>query len=89
MLENYAKISKIKQLEAIGARWMTMGHLVVPPGPTMAPAGVAPPVPPHQSKGDAQETHLQAFSMVDSKSMRDQGPKRSIAWIGDSPSNRR
>jgi hypothetical protein len=35
MQENYAKISKIKQLEAIGARWATMGHLVASPGPTM------------------------------------------------------
>jgi hypothetical protein len=42
MQENYTKISKIKQLEAIGARWATMGHLVVPPGPTMASLGVAP-----------------------------------------------
>ena len=32
MQENYAKISKIKQLEAIGARWATMGHLVAPLG---------------------------------------------------------
>ena len=26
MQENYAKISKIKQLEVIGARWATMDH---------------------------------------------------------------
>jgi hypothetical protein len=26
MQENYGKISKIKQLEAIGARWATMAH---------------------------------------------------------------
>ena len=57
MQENYAKISKIKQLEAIGARWATMGHLEVPPGPTMALAGVALQVPPHQSMGNGQETH--------------------------------
>jgi hypothetical protein len=50
--ENYAKISKIKQLEAIGSRWATMGHLVVPPGPTMVLAGVALQVPPNQSMGN-------------------------------------
>ena len=44
-----------------------MGHLVAPPGPTMVPAGVSPLVPPHQSMGNGQETHLQAFSTVDSK----------------------
>ena len=49
MQENYAKISKIKQLEAIGARWATMGHLVVSSILTMAPTGVALQVPPHQS----------------------------------------
>ena len=63
-----------------------MGHLVAPPGPTMALVGVAPPLPPHQSVGNGQETHLQAFSTVDSKLVCDQGPKRSITWIGDSPS---
>ena len=44
MQENYAKISKIKQLEAIGARWATMGHLVASPGPTMAPPSVVQPM---------------------------------------------
>jgi hypothetical protein len=63
-----------------------MGHLVAPPGPTMAPTGVAPPVPPHQSVGNGQEAHSQAFSTVDSNSVRDQGPKRGITWIADSPS---
>ena len=87
MQENYTKIPKIKQLEAIGARWPTMGHLVAPPGPTMALTGVVPLVPPHQSVVDDQEMHLQAFSTVDFKSVRDQGPKRSITWIGDSPSS--
>ena len=67
MQENYTRIPKIKQLEAIGARWATMGHLVAPSSPTMAPAGVAPQVPPHQSVGNGLETHLQAFSTVDSK----------------------
>ena len=85
MQENYTKTSKIKQLEAIGARWATMGHLEVPPGPTMALAGVALQVPPHQSMGNGQETHLQAFSTIDSKSVHDQGSKRGITWIADSP----
>ena len=80
------KKSKIKQLEAIGARWATMGHLMAPPGLTMALAGVAPLVPPHQSMGNGQETHPQAFSTVVSKSVHDQGPKRGITWIDDSPS---
>ena len=86
MQENYAKISKIKQLEAIGARWATMGHLVAPPRPTMTPAGVAPLVPPHQSMGNGQETHLQAFFIIYSKLVRDQGLKRGITWIDDSSS---
>ena len=75
MQENYTKISKIKQLEAIGARWATMGHLVASPGPTMVPAGMALQVPPHQSVGNDQETHLQAFSAVDSKLVHDQSEK--------------
>jgi len=87
MQENYAKISKIKQLEAIGARWATMGQLEVPPGPTMALAGVALQVPPHQSMGNGQETQPQAFSTVHPKSVHDQGPKRGITWIDDSPSS--
>ena len=86
MQENYTKIPKIKQLEAIGARWATKGHLVGPPSPTMASASVAPLVPPHQSMGNGQETHLQAFSTIDSKSVHDQGPKRGNTWIDDSPS---
>jgi hypothetical protein len=80
------KTSKIKQLEAIGARWATMGHLVAPRGPTMASASVALQVPPHRSVGNGQETHPQAFSTIDSKSVHDQGPKRGITWIDDSPS---
>jgi hypothetical protein len=86
MQDNYTKISKIKQLEAIGARWATMGHLEAPLGPTMASASMALQVPPHQSMGNGQETHLQAFSTVDSKSVHDQGPKRGITWIDDSSS---
>ena len=66
--------------------WATMGHLVVPPGPTMAPTSMAPLVPPHQSMGNGQETHSQASSTVDSKSVHDQGSKRGITWIADSPS---
>ena len=34
-----------------------------------------------------QETHLQAFFTVDSKSVHDQGPKGGITWIADSPSS--
>ena len=86
MQENYAKISKIKQLEAIEARWATIGHLVAPAGPTMVLSGVALQVPPHQSMGNGQETHSQASSTVDSKSVHDQGSKRGITWIADSPS---
>ena len=33
-----------------------------------------------------QETHSQASSTVDSKSVHDQGLKRGITWIADSPS---
>ena len=75
MQENYAKISKIKHLEAIEARWATIGHLVAPAGPTMVLSGVALQVPPHQSVGNDQETHLQAFSAVDSKLVHDQSEK--------------
>ena len=63
-----------------------MDHLVAPSGPTMVLAGVALQVPPHQSVGNGQEAHLQAFSTVDSKLVDDQGPKRGITWIDDSPS---
>ena len=62
-----------------------MGHLVAPPGPTMALAGMALQVPPHQSMGNGQETHLQALSTIDSKSVHDKGSKRGITWIADSP----
>jgi hypothetical protein len=41
------KYKKIKQIEAIGARRATIGHLVGLAGPTMPPAGVAPSMPPH------------------------------------------
>ena len=85
MQENYAKISKIKQIEAIGAKRATMGHLVGPTDPTKLPAGVALQVPPRQSMGNGQETYPQAFSTVDSKSVHDQGPKRGITWIANSP----
>ena len=87
MQENYTRIPKINQLEAIGARWATMTHLVALPGPTMALAGMALQVPPHQSMGNGQQTHLQAFCTIDSKLVHDQGLKRSITWIGDSPSS--
>jgi hypothetical protein len=53
--ENYTKISKIKQLEAIGARRATMGHLVGLTDPTMPPVDVAQPEPPHQSVGSGQK----------------------------------
>jgi hypothetical protein len=32
-----------------------------------------------------QETHSQALSTVDFMSVQDQGPRRSITWIADSP----
>jgi hypothetical protein len=62
-----------------------MGHLVGLGDPTMPPTDVAPQVPPHQSMGSDQETHLQAFSTINSKSAQDEGPKRGITWIDDSP----
>jgi hypothetical protein len=35
-------------------------------------------------RGTGQETHPQAFSTIDSKSVQDQRPKISITWIADS-----
>jgi hypothetical protein len=81
MQENYTKISKIKQLEAIGVRRATMGHLVGLANPTMPSADVAPLAPPHQSMGVANKHILQAFSTVDFKSVQDEGLKRGITWI--------
>jgi hypothetical protein len=83
MQENYTKISKIKQLEEIGVRRATTGHLVGPADPTMLPADVAPLAPPHQSMGVAKKHTLQAFSTVDFKSVQDEGPKRGITWIAE------
>ena len=62
-----------------------MGHLVGLASPTMMTANVAQLVRPHQSMGSGQKTHLQDFSTIDSKSVHDQGPKRGITWIADSP----
>ena len=77
MQENHTKISKIKQLEANGARWATMGHLVALPSPTMVPTSVAPLVPPDQSVGNGQEIYFQAFSTVASKSVHGKGQKEA------------
>ena len=83
------KLRKNIKNQATRSKWSKvghMGHLVAPPGPTMALAGMALQVPPHQSMGNGQETQLQAFSTIDSKSVHDQRPKRGITWIEDPPS---
>ena len=87
IIAHVGKLNKIIKNQATRSNWSKVGHLVAPPDPTMALAGGAPLVPPHQSVGNDQETHLQDFSTVDSKSVCNQGPKRSITWIADSPSD--